>query len=318
METEVLSRQETIERVECITINDVEHYLLLQCFPVTDAKGTTLIGTTGVEITRQKHAERALQEAHDKLELRVAERTAALQETMTQLEHAHAQQKRFVADASHDIRTPLTIIRGELELLLVCPQSGEQLEKTLREAIAEIDRLDFLASDLLLLARFDNGTRKIVVDSCRLDEMLLDSIAGLSIVARDKNISWQIDISEAVEIECDARTMKRAINNVLENAIKYSPNESLVEVALIADGTDVRIVVADSGIGISSEDLPRVFDRFYRSDRTRSTEGTGLGLAIVKSVIEAHSGFVRIDSEQGKGTKVVLSLPASTIPLGQV
>jgi PAS domain S-box-containing protein len=316
METEVLAKQESIERVECIIVNNDEHYLLLQCFPITDARGSILIGTTGIEITKQKQAERSLQEAHDKLELRVAERTAALQETMTQLEHAHAQQKRFVADASHDIRTPLTIIRGELELLLECPQSGDQLETTLRGAISEIDRLDLLASDLLLLARYDNATRTVIADSCRLDELLLDAIAGLSVVAREKNISWQIDIDEAVEIECDERTMKRAINNVLENAVKYSPDESLVQVALHSDGTVVRISVVDCGVGISSEDLPRVFDRFYRGDSTRSTEGTGLGLAIVKSVMEAHNGFVRVDSELGRGTKVVLSLPMSVVHLG--
>jgi signal transduction histidine kinase len=204
----------------------------------------------------------------------------------------------------------LTIIRGELELLLERPSLETRTADALRRALSGIKRLDVLSNDLLLLARLDGEPERMIFKSTRLDELLLDSISDLSLVSRQKDIVWQIDIPEAVEVECNRHTLDRAVRNVLENAIKYSPEGSSVSVMLLDDGVDVRLTIADNGVGIPAGDLPKVFDRFYRSDSTRTTEGTGLGLAIVKSVVEAHNGYVTLTSSRDAGTTVVLSIPA--------
>ena len=259
-------------------------------------------------IERQR-SEQALRDAHDKLELRVAERTAELRLAMEQLELAHAQQKQFVADASHDLRTPLTIVRGELDLLMENSEQNPRSEKSIRRAINAINRLDHLSNDLILLAHLDSRSERSPLVTHRLDEVLLESVSSLSVVSREKEISWQIDIGETLEVECDRHAMERAICNVLENAIKYSPVGSIIRVELQTNGSHARIIISDSGTGISAEELPRVFDRFYRSDQARSTQGVGLGLSIVKSVIEALNGSVSIGSEPGAGTTVTLEIP---------
>lgn len=261
------------------------------------------------DITDRRRAELALRDANDRLEQRVQERTAALASTMRQLEKAHLAQKRFVADASHDLRTPLTVVRAELDLLLAQNPHERGTRESLMRAVAELRRLDHLASDLLALATIDSQGSDTQRAPVRLDEVLLESISNLTPIARDKQIAWNIDIDDAVEISCNRPALQRALGNVLENALKYSPRDAAVGVRFSRDGDLARIVVVDSGIGIAQEDLPRIYDRFYRSDAARSTPGTGLGLPIVKSVVEAHGGSVTVDSTQGKGTTVTIELP---------
>ena len=261
------------------------------------------------DITPRRRAELALLEAHDRLEQRVQERTAALATTMRQLEKAHSAQKRFVADASHDLRTPLTVVRAELELLLGSPTLDAATRESLRRAASEVHRLDHLASDLLALATIDSQDLGAVRTPTRLDELLLESISNLAPIARERSINWNIDIDDAVEIACNREALQRAIANVLENALKYSRRDGTVDIRFRRTGAEARIEVADSGIGIGAEDLPRIYDRFYRSDAARSTPGTGLGLPIVKSVVEAHGGTVAVDSAQGAGTTVTIVLP---------
>jgi PAS domain S-box-containing protein len=271
----------------------------------------SMLGYVGVslDITEFIQYEQALLEARDQLEVRVAERTSELKQVVAQLEEAHVRQRRFVADASHDLRTPLTVIRGELDLILVRDQVDEQTGKSIKRALAGANRLESLANNLLLLARLDSGTHRAIFKSVRLDELLLESLSKLSTAAREKSIAWQLDFEESMEIVCDPPHMERALFNVLENALKYSSQNTTVQVMLAATETEVHITVADNGEGIPGEDLPNVFDSFFRSEMHRKTTGNGLGLAIVKSVIEAHDGYVSIQSELGVGTTVLLSLP---------
>jgi PAS domain S-box-containing protein len=261
------------------------------------------------DITARRRAELALLDANDRLELRVQERTAELAATMQQLEKAHQAQKRFVADASHDLRTPLTVVRAELDLLLAARTHDEATRQSIERAVSEIRRLDRLASDLLALATIDSPDAGGERHAARLDELLLESISNLTPIARERGITWNIVIDDAVETTCNREALLRALANVLENALKYSPRDTAVDVRFGRIDDEARIVVADSGIGIAPEDLPRIYDRFYRSDAARSTPGTGLGLPIVKSVVEAHGGSITIDSTQGSGTTVTIMLP---------
>jgi PAS domain S-box-containing protein len=259
------------------------------------------------DVTERIQFEVALKESKEQLEIRVQERTAELNAAMEKLEEAHLMQKRFVADASHDLRTPLTVINGEIDLLLRGNRISDETRLPLERVIEELKRLESLASDLLMLARLDANIADRT-DVVRLDELLLDCVEKLTMLARQKDIRWGVRLSDPVEINCDAYALDRAISNVLENAIKYSPRQSLVDVMLESDNEHYAITIADNGPGIPASDLPYVFDRFYRSDLTRSTPGTGLGLSIVKSVVEAHQGSVAVLSSPGEGTTVKIML----------
>jgi PAS domain S-box-containing protein len=298
------------ERIQQMKINGEDRYWHIVVFPIHGVEGKTMVGGTGMEITGQVKAEQALREAHSVLEVRVAERTVELHQALVRLEQSSALQKQFIADASHDLRSPMTVVRGELELLLNRTDIGNgRMRESLQRAILGAERLDRLTNDLLLLARLDADSYVITRRTIRLDELLVEAITTLAQLSREKNITWRIDVAESVEIEGDRSALERAITNVLENAVKYSPDDRVVQVSLTSTETFATVVVADTGFGIPPEDFPPLFDRFFRGDRTRSTEGTGLGLPITKSVLEAHGGLVQVESEVGRGTTVTMVIP---------
>ncbi len=200
-------------------------------------------------------------------------------------------------------------MRAELDLLLQENQQNPRTYESISRVISEAVRLEHLASDLLMLATLDAGetpTRRV---PCRLDELILLSASQLGTLAAERQIAWRINCEEPIEVPCDERAMKRALMNVLENAIKYSRKESVVDISLRRDRLYAHVIITDSGEGIEAHDIPKVFDRFYRGDHTRTTPGTGLGLAIVKAVVDAHDGIIDLESSVGKGTRVSLSLP---------
>jgi two-component system OmpR family sensor kinase len=220
-------------------------------------------------------------------------------------------QRRFVADAAHAMRTPLTIINGELDYAenLI---SGE-LKKSISAAHEEGERLARLAEQLLALARLDaiagEGSDKLT--TVRLDEIMINCVQRLSSVATKKKIDLQIRISEAIELQGDADRLSEMIRNLIDNAIKYSPSGSSVLALLVLKDTGVAVItVCDNGPGIDNKDLPHIFERFYRSETVRAqATGSGLGLAIVEQVVRLHRGVVRVESSPGKGTTFIIELP---------
>lgn len=261
------------------------------------------------DVTERKLAEEALREAHDKLEMRVEERTAEIVKMMGALEQAHHTQRRFVADASHDLRTPLTVIAIEIDLLLQTPGYDDVTYESLARIKGEIAQLNDLASDLLLLTMLDDPQPQDTRRDGHLDAILLDEINQLTAMVTEKGVRWDVAIDQGVEYRCDLHAMRRALANVLENAVKYSSEGGRITVALKRENDCAIVSVDDEGMGIDPEDHEKVFERFYRSDKARSTPGTGLGLSIVKAVVEAHGGRVRLESEPGNGTTVIISLP---------
>jgi len=261
------------------------------------------------DITPRKIAERELQQAYDRLEARVRERTAEIEAMMKALEEVNVMQRRFIADASHDLRTPLTVISAEIDLLLTRIAGEPAVVSSLQLVAAESRRLALLARDLLAQAAIDAQRTKEGWRETRIDELLLEAVASVQPIARDRGIAWDIDIDDPVVLLCDMTMLKRAFINVLDNAVKYSPDGSAVDVRLRSSDDQIVVTCRDRGPGIPERDLPHVFDRFYRSDPTRSRPGTGLGLSIVKSVVEAHGGNATIHSGRGGGTTVRIVLP---------
>ncbi|MDE3075734.1 MAG: HAMP domain-containing histidine kinase [Chloroflexota bacterium] len=226
------------------------------------------------------------------------------------LETCYVNQQRFVADASHELRAPLTIIQANLELLERRPDmaAGERAE-AVREASRETKRLSRMVADMLVLARADAGIpiRRQRVD---LAEIVLDSVVELRPVAKGQRL--EIEHLDPVAVDGDPDRLKQLVLILLDNAVKYTPAKGRVSVALTASDV-AQIEVADSGVGIAPEDLPHVFERFYRADpaRSRDAGGSGLGLSIADALARQHGGDVRLVSEQGKGTVVTVRLPTS-------
>ena len=227
---------------------------------------------------------------------------------LARLEQSYATQQRFVADASHELRAPLTVIRGNLELL-DRPLSAEERAVAVAEATAETDRLGRLVKDLLTLARADAGVATVRREPVPLDEVVTESLREARHLARGQTLV--LDTLAPAVVTGDRDRLTQLLLIVLENAAKYSPAGSTIHVALARTRDDATVTVRDTGAGISAADLPYVFERFYRADKARSREqgGTGLGLTIAKWIVEQHAGTVSIDSVPGAGTTVRVRLP---------
>jgi two-component system sensor histidine kinase MprB len=223
---------------------------------------------------------------------------------LTALEASLGAQRQLVADASHELRTPLTSLRTNIEVLANSERlPEEQRERLLADVIAELGELTVLVGDLVDLAR--GAERPDQPPSpLRLDRLVSTAVEAAQ--ARAPAISFRSEASPCT-VNGVAPALERAIGNLLDNAAKWSPPEGTVEVAVTADG---EVSVRDHGPGIDAEDLPHVFDRFYRSTAARNLPGSGLGLAIVRQIVEAGGGSVEAETHPGGGAVLRVHLPA--------
>jgi two-component system, OmpR family, sensor kinase len=233
------------------------------------------------------------------------------------LEKAIGEMKQFTASISHELRTPLTALRGEAEVMLLQTHSSEEYRRLLASQLEEYDRLARLINRLLTLARADAGDihmHPTLVDLSQLAQYLVEQ---LEIVASSKQVALSIESKESVHVEADHDWLETAILNLLDNAIKYTPEGGCVTVWVENRGTERMLEVRDTGIGIPPEALPHIFERFYRADPSRdaSKEGVGLGLGLVQWIIEQHHGRIEVASEPGRGSCFTLWLPAAN-PFG--
>jgi heavy metal sensor kinase len=245
--------------------------------------------------------------ANDELD-RLAE---TLNEMLTRLEAAFNEMRQFTADASHELQTPLTILRGEIEIALRSLRSPDEYIEVMRSSLEEIERISLLVEGLLLLARSDAGVLRM--DSTPLDliGLIEEALGQLSPIARAKSISLTLGRIEPLEVSGDLVHLRRLLFNLVDNAIKYTPPEGVVKVSVGRENGWALLIVSDTGIGILPEERQKVFQRFYRSPEARSGSqgGSGLGLAIVRSIAEAHGGKVKLESEPGKGSTFTVFLP---------
>ncbi len=225
------------------------------------------------------------------------------------IEQAYQAQKQFVADASHELRAPLTAIQGNLELIERHREmSADERQEAINEASREARRLTQLVADLLALARADAGV-PLRRDRVELDRVLLDAVGEARHLANGQRL--EVDALEPSEVLGDADRLKQLALILLDNALKYTAPNGSVSVGLRRNGRNVILEVHDNGIGIAKEDLPRVFERFFRADpaRRRDAAGTGLGLSIARWIADQHGADISLSSEPGHGTRVLVTLP---------
>jgi two-component system, OmpR family, phosphate regulon sensor histidine kinase PhoR len=236
---------------------------------------------------------------------------------ITELKKIDQVRRDFVANVSHELRTPLSILRGYIETLLDSPEtSREELSRILAVMERHSKRLDLLAEDLLTLAQLESANPNLQLDDVDLSSLFGEVIRDWERKLATKQLKIFVDVSpDLPTIRADRVRLQEALNNLLDNAVNYSGEHG--EIRLMAKRRDQEVVlsVSDNGIGISKEDLPRIFERFYRVDKARNAKdirGTGLGLAIVKHVAQLHGGHVEAESELGKGTIIRVVLPIVT------
>jgi two-component system phosphate regulon sensor histidine kinase PhoR len=220
----------------------------------------------------------------------------------------------FVANVSHELRTPLSILRGYIETLLDSPEtSREELLRILRVMKRHSNRLDLLAEDLLTLAQLESANPNLQLGNLDLSSFFGEVVRDWEKKLAKKQLNLVVDVPVDLPIiRADRVRLQEALHNLLDNAVKYSGEHKEVRLMARRHGEEIMLSVSDTGIGISKEDLPRIFERFYRADKARSHDnvrGTGLGLAIVKHIAQLHGGHVEAESEIEKGTTIRLILP---------
>jgi heavy metal sensor kinase len=235
----------------------------------------------------------------------------SLNHLISRLEEAVQASRRFVADASHELRTPLAVMRGELEDLAQDLTLQPPTRERLGSVLEEVDRLAEIVEGLLALSRLDAGEGKSAWVAFDLAELATTTAEQMGLLAEDKRIQVICDSTPGVIVEGDRARLKQVIVNLLDNAIKYTPQGGQVGLRVAREGGSAVLDVVDNGIGIPPEALPQVFQRFFRADESRSREqgGAGLGLSIVKSICLAHGADVEVASEPGRGSRFRIRQP---------
>ncbi|HYU99302.1 MAG TPA: ATP-binding protein [Pyrinomonadaceae bacterium] len=224
-----------------------------------------------------------------------------------------SEQQRFIADASHELRTPLAVLRGETEVALGKTRTVEEYQESLTLIQEEAERLSRIVEDLFILARQPiQSPTALIKEPVSLTAVVKDCARAAQVLAVRKGVRLKLqNDSTSIALNADEELIKRMILNLLDNAVKYTPEGGEIALALEKHNCSAEIVVRDTGIGLSERDQQRVFDRFYRVDKARSRAlgGAGLGLSIVRSIVEAHGGQVTIESTPRHGSTFTVSLP---------
>lgn len=241
---------------------------------------------------------------------------ASLNRMMERLEDSFHHTQRFSADASHEIRTPLAILRGELEDILRSPALTAELRESITSSLEEAERLSRIVEQLLEMTRLEAGETIAARTSFDIAEVTRAVVDQLRLLADDKQIDLSVDIAPNLVVTGDPTRLRQVVVNLLDNAIKYTPPGGTIAVSSPSVDGKAVIEVSDSGIGIPSEAIPHIFERFYRVDGARSRQlgGTGLGLAIVKSICTAFGGTVSVRSDPAAGTVFRVELPMESAP----
>ena len=237
---------------------------------------------------------------------------------IARLEGSFAALRRFTADASHELKTPLTVLRADIERAMQLPQVSVDQLPALEEALAETTRMAALVESLLTLARADEGRFDIHRETVDLEAMVRDIFDTAQMLGESSGARVELSAVEPVTLQGDPVRLRQLFLNLVTNALKYTPAEGVVSLALERRGERVAFAVQDTGLGIAAADLPFIFDRFWRVDRARSRGGErggfGLGLAIALWIAHAHGGNINVASRLGRGSTFTVTLPLTHLP----
>lgn len=230
---------------------------------------------------------------------------------ITRLETSVSQIKQFSGDVSHELRTPLTVIRGEIEVMLRKKRRNEEYVRAMQIVMEQTVQMGKIIEDLLLLSRIEALKKKERIKEVDIGQLLTEIVMAQADKARDKGVRFSSDHLSSVLLKVDPVLFERLAVNLLDNAIRYTPEGGRIEISLREDSESILLTVADTGIGIPEESIPHIFDRFYVADPSRCKEsgGVGLGLAIVKSVADLHGAAIEIDSQVNTGTTFRIRFP---------
>ena len=232
------------------------------------------------------------------------------------LEESFTSLHRFTADASHELKTPLMVLRAGVERAMADPRTSTETLRALEEVLEEIHRMSEMVDNLLTLARSDEGGTSLALEPVDLRDLVGEASETAGILGEEHRIAVRTELPEVpVIVPVDRSRIRQLLLNLVTNAIKYTPPDGRVSLALVDQGETAALIIGDDGIGIPAAHLPRIFDRFYRVDtartRTGARPGAGLGLAITKWIAEAHGGSITVQSRPGRGTVFTVSLPRS-------
>lgn len=224
--------------------------------------------------------------------------------SMTYIEQSYKKQKKFVSDAAHELRTPLAILYSYAELLEYNPQKREVLS----DIKAEIQQMNDLVDKLLSLARYDNLTIALQKEPVLLNKIISEVISSMQHLCPNAMFHFaQADVN--IKLNADKVMLKQLINILLDNALKYTNEDKKIEIKLARQSSQVKIIIKDNGIGIKKEDLPFIFDRFWRAEKSRHQKGLGLGLSLADTIVKLHHGSITASSQLGQGTAFEIILP---------
>jgi heavy metal sensor kinase len=236
-----------------------------------------------------------------------------INDLLTRLETSFKEQQRFIADASHELRTPLAVLRGETEVALSKSRTIEEYEESLALIKDEAERLSRIVEDLFILARQPVDAPALSMkEPLSLNKVVKDCARAAQVLAMHKGVRLKTDAdSPSIVLNGDDELLKRMMLNLLDNAVKYTPQGGEISVLLARQNGSAQIEVRDTGIGIHEADHERIFDRFYRVDKARSRAlgGAGLGLSIARWIVELHGGKIEVDSVPGQGSNFIVELP---------
>ncbi len=234
-----------------------------------------------------------------------------LNQMLGRLDASFEAQRNFTARAAHELRTPLTILKGEAQVALRRKRSVEEYEALLSSNLEEIEKLVVMIDELLLLARYEGGEMAAPRDPVRLDEIVAGVATGLTAVADDFGIDLQAVTDESLTVEGDSKALERLAANLVGNALRYTLQGGRVTARVKGEDHHANLIVEDTGVGIAAEDMPYIFQQFYRSPAARRMrpEGTGLGLALSAVIAHLHGASINVTSDKGAGTRVVVSFP---------
>ena len=236
---------------------------------------------------------------------------ATLNEMFARLEKAFKRQKQFTGDASHELRAPLAIIEAESTLALQKDRTRNDYRRSLETISQEAHRMAHIVDQLLALARAESGEEKISLRKVNIGKLVTDLSAEVEMLCRDRGLNYELGKMENLVVKGDHSKLRQLLLNILDNAMKYTPSGGEISVSVRKEGEWAVAYVRDTGIGIPPEELPHIFERFYRVDkaRSRSEGGSGLGLAIAKRIAEIHGGRIEVESQIGVGSTFRVYLP---------